>query len=79
MFFDVQSISLSALPTIFPSRLMKKVWGRLQTPYAVATAASSSKRMGEEKLCSFLYFIISFSFSLVATLMRAKSVFLNSS
>jgi hypothetical protein len=35
--------------------------------------------MGEEKLCSFLYFIISFSFSLVATLRRAKSVFLKSS
>jgi len=79
MFFDVQSVSFSALPMIFPSRLMKKVWGRLQTPYAVDTAASSSKRMGEVILCSFLYFRISFSFSLLAILMGTKSVFLNSS
>jgi hypothetical protein len=35
--------------------------------------------MGKDKLCSFLYFIISFSFSLLATLIRTKSVFLYSS
>jgi len=79
MFFDVQSISLTTLPTIFPSRLMKKVLGRFQSPYALAAAPSSSIRIGEDTLNSFLYFIISFSFSFVATLRRTKSVFLNAS
>ncbi len=79
MFFAVQSISLTTLPTILPSRLMKKVLGRFQSPKALATAPSSSMRIGEDILNSFLYFIISCSFSLVAILRRTKSVFLNSS
>ncbi len=76
---DIQSLSPNNLPTIFPSRLIKKVVGWAHTPYALATCALSSINIGAEILNSALYFFRAFSLSLMATLRRTKSVPLNAS